>query len=196
MKATEAWWKDRVITISQSQSPDAILQAQFPGMTLQAQSPDTALQGHSPDLIPAWGTAPGPAGHLIFSANGAAYHLGGVVWRECPVARHDGSGLQPLMAIADHFLGRCPKLGWDAPLALEIEMQVAPLELGMSFSNAPKGHSTIARGNAPGNGFKDDLSPEGEIHPWAISMRDIVRRPFRAWNFVRVVFLGRCPRLS
>jgi hypothetical protein len=71
-----------------------------------------ALEGQRPGVIPAWGIAPGNGFKTIFSANGAAYHSGGVVWR-----RHDGSGRWPLVAFADGFLGDAP--GWDGmgPLA-------------------------------------------------------------------------------
>jgi hypothetical protein len=55
-------------------------------------------------------------------------------------------------------LGRCPRLSWNAPLVL-IGMQVAPLALEMSCSNAPKGQSTVARGNAPGLGLKKIPEP-------------------------------------
>jgi len=110
MKAIGAWRKDRVITISKSQSPDAIL---------QVRRPCSNLQGQSPGIIPARGIALGPTAHLIFSANGAAHREGDVVSRGCPGVTHDGSGFQPLMVFSDDSLGRCPRLGWDAPLALE-----------------------------------------------------------------------------
>src|ERR1035437_3805636 len=96
-----------------------IRQGQRPGMALQGQRPGMSLQGQRPGIIPAWGIAPGIEPHNKSSANGAAYHSGGVVCRGCQNMRHDGSGLQPLVAFADDFLGRCPRLGWDAPLALE-----------------------------------------------------------------------------
>jgi hypothetical protein len=89
-----------------------LLRGNAPASSQPGASPGMALEGQRPGVIPAWGIAPGNGFKTIFSANGAAHHSGGVVWRGCQNVRHDGSGRWPLVAFADGFLGRCPRLGW------------------------------------------------------------------------------------
>jgi hypothetical protein len=123
------------------------------------------------------GIAPGNGSKEIFSANGAAHHSGGVVWCGCQNVRHDGSGRWPLVAFADGFLGRCPRLGWHRAVGPQESARITR-DLDCSPIFRANGAPPSQPGHRPNMALQGQRPPSSQpgASPWHVSSGATPRR--------------------